>query len=1653
MLRTETQLSIPLNANVASGLLVESGQRNLCADPRCTTAWEAGTSTPTGWNIYNDGTAVGSGAKVAGGGVGGDDAYDLTTTAGTGTPFFKQERYGVAAGKAVYWSAYVATADLAKVTKVAAFGAYTTTPTVLGTSGSFTRIGFLGTSNGGTGCGCYVSPGQTVRISRVMFGVGTAIPSYSDGLTGDAAWDVVQAPVVTGAESYNDASGTLVAGDYWWVCVESRDAEAKHSDQSEWVEVLIGGGHNAIRIFALPDAAARATWKSAVRVWGVKDTGLHIPPDPGSTAYRRDSYDPGTAGSPHYFRSPLTTPYSTGVPAAADASATALHTSTKPALPVSHANTNVVLDSDFWLGLVYKDAVASAYAKTLYEMYNATTDKLHLQVRDDEIGLSLSDGTLTAGIGCHWPSDSDPGNSKAVTLGYLMTDHGARPSWLTATQFDALYAAGYPWYKGETNDDGSQTLNWAQAQVMSSLIWAYEAWGDTKYLDWFVELADDALSVRDDARGVKMFSEAELIAGHYNPASYGTSYKTWRIADYQTAMWFYGRTAGGTVTVSLKLVNGQPDARTVQIVNHTTTFDVVTQTPDGNAITFAGLTVDSTSPNYFVKRINNSAPPGSPTPTEWNSSGNGLVAYDPLAGAGVPATHTPVARPAAGGDVYHYHVDQVIGGPNTSMARFCWLVSRDNLTAYEAKATTYNQAVRDHLAYEATTRGEYQTSGDTGWFIMARGGGRGFADGVDAGIGRQTTHALMYLHVALGYGGGSGATRAANHAKAKAILNYIVDHTYADEMTGGLRWYYADGPYASGWGYGGSRPSNDEAVPGDPSSRPFSCSTFWWFGNSTGYFQWDDFSGHADGVIQDLGICFRTAEGDASYLGRLTGDVLRRITVNLLGNCYRRNPTSGREECYKTIGPAPWSAGDTKWTDYPAGDWSAGLSCCSLLYPYSTDVLDIAASSVKERMDHHGGDNVTLLDHFAMLAWAHAAAPRVPQRSLQIVAADAVRQTARSVIDNGVTPGTWGTAYFAGSGTDGQQAPGRIAYLVIQPSGAAALQAAAYRAAPPTYFAGSGWATAAVWFPFTSDGVGYWGFDYDSDTYGFSDDNLSVRVGETDFAEIGARVTALKLLRGEQGPADMSGTLMLDGDAFLPTPITLARGDRVEVFDGLVSIWDGYLDTPHLNPDATITLSAKGGLAFIKDNPTYQMVWVLSDYSLWSSDQVDNDSTAYDNDNDSFSVDTDNRLRIRLEAADKIVQPPGADKHQCKRIYFALPQWATSDWFVKRVMATFAVTNPKLDESTDFPLKATLSTKNVPQGAVTATLWHVDPADGNESGSINEPLGTPKPVLMLKYTLTGADGTYTTYVARQVLLTSVKVFCRRDDTVGVRIDQALEDMFTDSGLADSIVIPAPVGDKIDNVTLLEPTTIPDGMATLAEMHSGPVRTHLEQRVATIEERETQPSDTTRYYVAAIAPGSGRVAACPGYSIDEGSTDYVVVTYSCKNDPDYVDGTRLRVVYPAGTPAPTDRVTAVDYPSDVNVSESRAMAYATRLYGLTKATAVAGSIPLANTFITTVDGVPVPAWHVKENSWVRILDAPAHEAAMPFYITGVEYERGVGVTLYVGNAELRFSPKHRNRKRRHPRPLRLPKGYWKDAEHRKGHKTGEFKPRKKKRGDG
>jgi hypothetical protein len=85
-------------------------------------------------------------------------------------------------------------------------------------------------------------------------------------------------------------------------------------------------------------------------------------------------------------------------------------------------------------------------------------------------------------------------------------------------RFEAAYTANQPWYEGKNNETG--TLAWGEGYVLASLVEAYLATDDPRWLVELVDHADAALAERDSVRGVTDYR--------------GKSLPCWRATKYST---------------------------------------------------------------------------------------------------------------------------------------------------------------------------------------------------------------------------------------------------------------------------------------------------------------------------------------------------------------------------------------------------------------------------------------------------------------------------------------------------------------------------------------------------------------------------------------------------------------------------------------------------------------------------------------------------------------------------------------------------------------------------------------------------------------------------------------------------------------------------------------------------------------------------------------------------------------------------------------------------------------------------------------------------------------------------------------------------------------------------------------------------------------
>lgn len=184
----------------------------------------------------------------------------------------------------------------------------------------------------------------------------------------------------------------------------------------------------------------------------------------------------------------------------------------------------------------------------------------------------------------------------ASSASSIFTDRATWDRW-----HDEFYASGGIGQPGEPNDDtihgGSGGLAWGQSYLLAGLLRMYHAYGDTSYLDRFVENTELVLSVRDSERGVTDWRGLSLPAWRANhPYTVGAV----ELADEQgrpTLEVRVGRVYSGSTSVTVR-AGSQPG-----------TFDLdVLHSQSGNRRTYSGLTMDPASPDYAVQRLYDAYP-------------------------------------------------------------------------------------------------------------------------------------------------------------------------------------------------------------------------------------------------------------------------------------------------------------------------------------------------------------------------------------------------------------------------------------------------------------------------------------------------------------------------------------------------------------------------------------------------------------------------------------------------------------------------------------------------------------------------------------------------------------------------------------------------------------------------------------------------------------------------------------------------------------------------------------------------------------------------------------------------------------------------------------------------------------------------------------
>lgn len=149
------------------------------------------------------------------------------------------------------------------------------------------------------------------------------------------------------------------------------------------------------------------------------------------------------------------------------------------------------------------------------------------------------------------------------------------------------------WERIDTTVDDNEggSLAWGMSYILLSLMRMYQATGDTRYLDRFVERADQVWAQTDIRRGVTDFA--------------GRSGWVWRAGGNYTAAGAVVRDTAGTPLFEVRYAGSDGATASVTVSGAGAGLaDLELTHPTSNSFTVPGVSFDPASPDFVVTRIN-----------------------------------------------------------------------------------------------------------------------------------------------------------------------------------------------------------------------------------------------------------------------------------------------------------------------------------------------------------------------------------------------------------------------------------------------------------------------------------------------------------------------------------------------------------------------------------------------------------------------------------------------------------------------------------------------------------------------------------------------------------------------------------------------------------------------------------------------------------------------------------------------------------------------------------------------------------------------------------------------------------------------------------------------------------------------------------------
>jgi len=327
--------------------------------------------------------------------------------------------------------------------------------------------------------------------------------------------------------------------------------------------------------------------------------------------------------------------------------------------------------------------------------------------------------------------------------------------------------------KDDLNDDRG-ALGWGESYVLQAYLLMYEAHRDTYYLEKAIDHIDHVLANRDSVRG---FTDWR-----------GLSLPGWRTGDPYSAGEAHLLDAQGRPTLRLRSARAFAAAIQVTVEPGTNpgTFKVSLYHPTYRVSdSYDNLTMDPTSPDYAVKRINETFNANTVQTTAKDLRPSPDAAGDPA-----PVSLLMTAP--------KFHSSVHTGQIAYPIAKFARLVATEpslrNDKRYKDKAREYYAAAEAAVAIHDE---EYVQEGPYGYYRTLKDAPVNL-DGADLPHNYSTSMARVYLELYM------AGHRPAHRRRAEALVR-----TFRDDLqhkdSGTAKWTYY---WTKGWAYRGWTPAD-----------------------------------------------------------------------------------------------------------------------------------------------------------------------------------------------------------------------------------------------------------------------------------------------------------------------------------------------------------------------------------------------------------------------------------------------------------------------------------------------------------------------------------------------------------------------------------------------------------------------------------------------------------------------------------------------------------------------------------------------------------------------------------------------------------------------------------------------------------------------------